>query len=75
MDEFGSVLSQLVSSRQQVDTLEKEVEGRSRENLLLRQQLQELTDFAITTMPKEYRMEDPHGEPDWGGGVQAVGVG
>ena len=61
MDEFGSVLSQLVSSRQQVDTLEKEVEARSRENLLLRQQLQELTDFAgglTVTMPRDWSLEE-----------------
>ena len=64
---FGFVLSQLVSSRQELDTLEKEVvEVRSRENLLLRQQLQELTDFAIT-MPKDWswrsRIQD--GGPSW----------
>ena len=61
MDEFGSVLSQLVSSRQQVDTLEKEVEARSRENLLLRQQLQELTDFAgglTVRMPRDWSLEE-----------------
>ena len=61
MDEFGSVLSQLVMSRQQVDTLEKEVEGRRRENLLLRQQLQELTDFGgglTVTMPRDWSLEE-----------------
>ena len=39
MDEFGSVLSQEVKPRQQVDNLETEVEVRNRENFLLRQQL------------------------------------
>ena len=55
------MLSQLFSSRQQVDTLEKEVEARSRENLLLRQQLQELTDFAggfTVTKPKDWSLEE-----------------
>ena len=54
-------MSQLVRSRQQVDTLEKEVEGRSRENLLLRQQLQELTDFGgglTVTMPRDWSLEE-----------------
>ena len=37
-----------------MDTLEKEVEARSRENLLLRQQLQ---NFAIT-MPKDWSLEE-----------------
>ena len=90
MDEFGSVLSQLVKSRQQVDTLEKEVEARSRENLLLRQQLQELTRlfWRIDSLGAqrlelggakhciEVFSEDSDGEPGWGGGrVQAAGVG
>ena len=37
-----------------MDTLEKEVEARSRENLLLRQQLQ---NFAIT-MPNDWSLEE-----------------
>ena len=49
------------SRQQQVDTFEKEVEGRSRENLLFRQQLQELTDFAgglTVRMPIDWSLEE-----------------
>jgi hypothetical protein len=45
----------------QVDTWENEVKASSRENLLLRQQLQELTDFAggfTVTMPKDLSLEE-----------------
>jgi hypothetical protein len=52
---------QLVTSMQQVDTLEKEVAGRNRENLLQKQQLQELTDFAeglTVSMPEDWSLEE-----------------
>jgi len=61
MDQSTSVLTQLASARQQVDTLEKEVEARSRENVLLKQQLQELTDFAeglTVSMPGHWSLEE-----------------
>eukprot|EP00092_Neocalanus_flemingeri_P034682 GFUD01037732.1.p1 GENE.GFUD01037732.1~~GFUD01037732.1.p1 ORF type:complete len:255 (+),score=96.94 GFUD01037732.1:89-853(+) len=61
MEMFPSIMSQLVSSRQQVDTLEKEVAGRARENLLLKQQLEELTDFAegfSVSMPEGWSLEE-----------------
>ena len=61
MEKLPSVISLLTNSRQQVDTLEKEVAGRARENLLLRHQLHEMTDFAeglLVTMPADWSLEE-----------------
>ena len=80
---FKNVLSQLVKSRQKMDTLKKE--ARSRENFLLRQQLQKLTDCAGGLTVDAQRLElggaehclevvgeDSQGESGCGGRVQGV---
>ena len=82
---FKNVLSQLVKSRQKMDTLKKDVEARSRENFLLRQQLQKLTDCAGGLTVDAQRLElggaehclevvgeDSQGESGCGGRVQGV---
>ena len=54
-------LSQLVTSRQQVEKLENEVAAQSRENLLIKQQIQEFTDFAeglFVSIPDHWTMEE-----------------
>ena len=80
---FKNVLSQLVKSRQKMDTLKKE--ARSRENFLLRQQLQKLTDCAGGLTVDAQRLElggaehclevvseDSQGESGCGERVQGV---
>jgi len=57
------VLSKLVTSKQQVDDIEKEVMVKSKENLLIKQQIQELAGFAegsIVGMPEHWTLEEQH---------------
>jgi len=61
--EYSVVLSKLVTSKQQVDNIEKEVMAKSKENLLIKQQIQELAGFAegsIVDMPEHWTLEDQH---------------
>jgi len=61
--ECSVVLSKLVTSKQQVDNIEKEVMAKSKENLLIKQQIQELAGFAedlIVDMPENWTLEDQH---------------
>jgi len=59
--ELPELMVQLVASRQEVDTLEKEVLARTRENMLLKQQLQDFTDYAeglSVRMPGQWTLEE-----------------
>jgi len=56
-----TLLDQLVKSRQRVDQLEKEVDAKRKENLLIKNHLQELTDFGeglVVRMPEDWSLEE-----------------
>jgi len=57
----SKIIAELVASKQQEDTLEKELLARTRENTLLKQRLQDLTDFAEgfdVIMPGQWSLEE-----------------
>ena len=59
--EFSVALSKLVVSKQQVETLEKKVLSNVKDNLVLKQQIQELKDFAdglLSRMPEHWTLEE-----------------
>jgi len=60
MDKF-EIIAELVATKQQEDTLENELLARTRENTLLKQRLQDLTDFAEeldVKMPGQWSLEE-----------------
>jgi len=57
----SEIIAELVASKQQEDTLENELLARIRENTLLKQRLQDLTDFAEeldVKMPGQWSLEE-----------------
>jgi len=57
----SEIIAELVASKQQEDTLENELLARTRENTLLKQRLQDLTDFAEeldVKMPGQWSLEE-----------------
>jgi len=61
MDQLPTVLEELSLTKQQVDSLEKEMSARTKENLLLKSHAQEMMEYADglnTTMPREWSLEE-----------------